>query len=155
MRIFRFFCPLFHPDNRFSHQKVWPFQIKAVPLYPLEPAKPLHDAQMCGSFYFYTMSNRIPFQKPYTSAHDLVSLLQSHGLTITDGTKAEQYLEFIGYYRLSAYMYPLLQMPKEQHRYKPNNDMKSKIDALLSAYPSIDTAAMGFPRGWENEPLWQ
>jgi len=21
---------------------------------PLEPAKPLHDAQMCGSFYFYT-----------------------------------------------------------------------------------------------------
>ncbi|MBQ6204596.1 MAG: Abi family protein [Prevotella sp.] len=170
------------------------------------------------------MSSRIPFQKPYTSAHDLVSLLQSRGLTITDGTKAEQYLEYIGYYRLSAYMYPLLQMPKEQHRYKPNttfeswltivtltrnscchharvwnkqntirpmipnrmtgnwitlptdalriyfnlciikyflniispnNDMKSKMDALLSAYPSIDTAAMGFPRGWENEPLWQ
>ena len=193
-------------------------------MHPLEPAKPLHDAQMCGSFYFYTMSSRIPFQKPYTSAHDLVSLLQSRGLTITDGTKAEQYLEYIGYYRLSAYMYPLLQMPKEQHRYKPNttfeswltivtltrnscchharvwnkqntirpmipnrmtgnwitlptdalriyfnlciikyflniispnNDMKSKMDALLSAYPSIDTAAMGFPRGWENEPLWQ
>ncbi|MBR1500268.1 MAG: Abi family protein, partial [Bacteroidaceae bacterium] len=36
----------------------------------------------------------------------------------------------------------------------PNNDMKAKIDALLSAYPSIDTSAMGFPRGWENEPLW-
>ena len=193
-------------------------------MHPLEPAKPLHDAQMCGSFYFYTMSSRIPFQKPNTSAHDLVSLLQSRGLTITDGTKAEQYLEYIGYYRLSAYMYPLLQMPKEQHRYKPNttfeswltivtltrnscchharvwnkqntirpmipnrmtgnwitlptdalriyfnlciikyflniispnNDMKSKMDALLSAYPSIDTAAMGFPRGWENEPLWQ
>ena len=37
----------------------------------------------------------------------------------------------------------------------PNNDMKDKIDTLLSAYPSIDTSAMGFPRGWENEPLWQ
>jgi len=37
----------------------------------------------------------------------------------------------------------------------PNNDMKSKIDTLLSVYPSIDTAAMGFSRGWENEPLWQ
>jgi abortive infection bacteriophage resistance protein len=37
----------------------------------------------------------------------------------------------------------------------PNNDMKAKIDALLSAYPSIDTSAMGFPHGWENEPLWQ
>ena len=37
----------------------------------------------------------------------------------------------------------------------PNNDMKAKVDALLSAYPSIDIAAMGFPHGWENEPLWQ
>jgi hypothetical protein len=87
---------------------------------PLEPAKPLNDAQMCGSFYFYTMSNRVPFQKSYTNAHDLVRLLQSRGLTVTDTAKAESYLEYIGYYRLSAYMYPLLQMPKNQHRYKPN-----------------------------------
>ena len=75
---------------------------------------------MCGSFYFYTMSNRIPFQKPYTNAHNLVCLLQSRGLTVADTVKAESYLEYIGYYRLSAYMYPLLQMPKEQHRYKPD-----------------------------------
>ena len=37
----------------------------------------------------------------------------------------------------------------------PNNDMKAKVDALLSAYPSIDVTAMGFPRVWESEPLWQ
>ena len=37
----------------------------------------------------------------------------------------------------------------------PNNDMKAKVDALLAAYPSIDVTAMGFPRGWENEPLWR
>ena len=37
----------------------------------------------------------------------------------------------------------------------PNNDMKAKIDALLSSYTSIDINAMGFPRGWESEPLWQ
>ena len=96
----------------------------------LEPAKPLNDAQMCGSFYFYTMSNRIPFQKTYTNAHDLVSLLQSRGLTITDIAKAEQYLEFIGYYRLSAYMYPLLQIPKEQHHYKPN----TTFDQVMMLY---------------------
>ena len=36
----------------------------------------------------------------------------------------------------------------------PQNDMQAKIDALLAAYPSIDVAAMGVPRGWENEPLW-
>jgi len=37
----------------------------------------------------------------------------------------------------------------------PNNDMKAKVDALLSVFPSIDVTAMGFPRGWESEPLWQ
>ena len=37
----------------------------------------------------------------------------------------------------------------------PNNDMKAKIDALLADYPSIDINAMGFPNGWENEPLWK
>ena len=37
----------------------------------------------------------------------------------------------------------------------PNNDMKAKIDALLANYPFIDTNAMGFLRGWENETLWQ
>ena len=104
--------------------------IKSSTFAPLEPAKPLNDAQMCGSFYFYTMSNRIPFPKPYTSAHDLVSLLQSRGLTIADTAKTERYLEFIGYYRLSAYMYPLLQMPKEQHRYKPN----TTFDQVMMLY---------------------
>lgn len=36
----------------------------------------------------------------------------------------------------------------------PQNDMKAKLDALLAAFPSIDIAAMGFPLGWQNEPLW-
>ena len=46
-------------------------------------------------------------------------LLQSRGLSIIDTTNAEHYLMHIGYYRLSAYMYPLLQVPKAQHIYKP------------------------------------
>ena len=104
-------------------------QTKSSTFALLEPAKPLHDAQMCGSFYFYTMS-RIPFQKTYTNAHDLVGLLQLRGLTINDPAKAEGYLEFIGYYRLSAYMYPLLQMPKELHRFKPN----TSFDQVMTLY---------------------
>lgn len=36
----------------------------------------------------------------------------------------------------------------------PHNDMKAKIDTLLAAYPNIDVTAMGFPHGWETEPLW-
>ena len=37
----------------------------------------------------------------------------------------------------------------------PNNDMKAKIDTLLSEYPNIDITAMGFPHNWDHEPLWQ
>ena len=39
-------------------------------------------------------------------------------MEITDEEKAQHYLSHIGYYRLSAYMYPLLSIPKEQHLFK-------------------------------------
>ena len=35
-------------------EKTQTHKVVFVPLHPLEPAKPLNDAQMCGSFYFYT-----------------------------------------------------------------------------------------------------
>ena len=65
------------------------------------------------------MTERIPFGKHYTEEQTLITLLQSRGLSITDVNKANHYLTHIGYYRLSAYMYPLLRVPKEQHIYKP------------------------------------
>ncbi len=37
----------------------------------------------------------------------------------------------------------------------PDNDFKGKLTALLLLYPDIDIQAMGFPLGWETEPLWQ
>ncbi|MBQ0128657.1 MAG: Abi family protein [bacterium] len=64
------------------------------------------------------MANPIPFHKQYTNPRELVALLQSRGLVISDPIKAERLINHIGYYRLSAYMYPLLQMPKNQHLYK-------------------------------------
>ena len=36
----------------------------------------------------------------------------------------------------------------------PNNDMLEKMQTLFSNYPEIDLAALGFPNGWESEPLW-
>lgn len=72
----------------------------------------------------------IPFGKGYAQTQDLVSLLQSRGLSISDTAKAEHYLERIGYYRLSAYMYPLLRMPKEQHIYKHN----ATFDKVMMLY---------------------
>ena len=37
----------------------------------------------------------------------------------------------------------------------PNNDMLHKMNHLFARFPEIDKAALGFPKGWENEPLWK
>ena len=60
----------------------------------------------------------VPFTKTYTSTQDLIKLLQLRGLQITDTLKAQRYLQSIGYYRLSGYMYPFLEQPKKVHLYK-------------------------------------
>lgn len=65
------------------------------------------------------MASTVPFVKRYTSPEELVALLRGRGLGIADARKAAHYLAHIGYYRLSAYMYPLLAQPKALHRYKP------------------------------------
>lgn len=36
----------------------------------------------------------------------------------------------------------------------PGNSIMLRFKELLSEYPNIDVAAMGFPDNWENEPLW-
>ena len=62
---------------------------------------------------------RLPhFMKHYMTEADLMVLLKSRGLVISDEAKAVRYLESIGYYRLSAYMYPFLKVPKETHQYR-------------------------------------
>ena len=65
-------------------------------LHHIEPTKPLNDAQMCGSFFYMTtMTTRIPFPKGYKDSHDLVQLLLSRGLSISNHTKAEHYLKLL------------------------------------------------------------
>lgn len=36
----------------------------------------------------------------------------------------------------------------------PNNDLLNKMKRLFDDYPEIDLNALGFPKGWETEPLW-
>ena len=64
------------------------------------------------------MATKIPFIKTYSTPQELVQLLKTRGMEITDEEKAQHYLSHIGYYRLSAYMYPLLSIPKEQNLFK-------------------------------------
>jgi len=61
---------------------------------------------------------KVHFNKTYKNPDELVKLLQSRGLNIMDKNRAERYIESIGYYRLSAYMYPLLEIPKSNHLFK-------------------------------------
>ena len=74
------------------------------------------------------MPNRISYNKPYKSAKDLVQLLQTRGLIINNLNRAENYIRHIGYYRLSAYMYPHLEDPKERHIYKNNKTFQNILD---------------------------
>ena len=61
----------------------------------------------------------VPYSKPAKSPADLVQQLKQRGLAIADEARAERYIDNIGYYRLSAYMYPYLAEPKTAHQYKP------------------------------------
>ena len=81
-------------------------------------------SQRCSNvrvvFLLAHMTTTTPFSKTCSNPHDLVVLLQSRGLSIMYSPTAEHYLMHIGYYRLSAYMYPLLRTPKDLHIYKSN-----------------------------------
>ena len=72
----------------------------------------------CAGLFLFIDMARINFTKTYSNSADLVKLLKSRGMEVDDEHKAEYYLENIGYYRLSAYMYPLLKSPKTLHQYK-------------------------------------
>jgi len=52
------------------------------------------------------------------------------------------------YYRICMIKYLLFTV-------LPNNKFTQKLKLLLAEYPTIDIQAMGFPVGWENEPLWK
>jgi abortive infection bacteriophage resistance protein len=58
------------------------------------------------------------YTKACTLPQDLIPLLQRRGLSILDEQQVFSYLTNIGYYRLSAYCYPLLKDPKTDHLYK-------------------------------------
>ena len=70
------------------------------------------------------------YLKQYKSPSDLINLLKSRGLVIYNDSKAINYIKRIGYYRLSAYFYPLLKNPKSLHSFKES----STFDKALMIY---------------------
>ena len=69
----------------------------------------------------------VNFDKPYTAPTSIVRLLCERGLEITDKNKAQHYIEHIGYYRLSAYLYPMLTEPKSNHCFKPQSTFSNAM----------------------------
>lgn len=71
---------------------------------------------------------KISYSKTCTLPKDLIPLLKKRGLFIADEQRAISYLANIGYFRLSAYLYPLLDTPKENHIYKSDATFNMALD---------------------------
>jgi len=69
------------------------------------------------------------YRKQPQSSAALIELLKSRNLLIPDEGRATRYLESIGYYRLSGYMYPL-QIPDRSHRFVEG----TSFDDVVNAY---------------------
>lgn len=70
------------------------------------------------------------YTKRYSSPAELLAILQGRGLDCSGTKDAEKVLRSIGYYRLSGYLYPFLQIPKSEHIYKKG----STLSRALSLY---------------------
>jgi abortive infection bacteriophage resistance protein len=71
---------------------------------------------------------KVNYTKICKLPQDLISLLKQRGLVIFDEQKAISYLSNIGYFRLSAYFYPLLREPKTEHLYKNDATFDKALD---------------------------
>ena len=70
----------------------------------------------------------VQYEKKFSCSSDIVALLLSRGLAIDDIKIAEKYIDRVGYYRLSGYLYPLLRFPKENHCFKRGSEFKNAIN---------------------------
>lgn len=66
------------------------------------------------------------YTKPYLTVPQQRVLLESRGMVIPDAPKADEYLQRIGYYRLSAYWYPFRKVVQQQDgSYALGNEFKA------------------------------
>jgi hypothetical protein len=94
-------------------------------LQRVEPAKPLNEAQIGGSFYLLKMysSDILQFQ----TIEEIILMLEKQGLLI-DKTNARKQFQRIGYFRLRSYLYPLLDTPKSLGLFKPGATFEQAME---------------------------
>jgi abortive infection bacteriophage resistance protein len=98
----------------------------AVSLQHQYPPSLLTMLKSAGRFILRFMGTK--YTKKCTLPQELVTLLKSRGLAIHDEQKAINYLTNIGYFRLSAYLYPLLKDPKKEHFYKDGTSFSMALE---------------------------
>lgn len=74
------------------------------------------------------MGNLTTFSKKYSTPKELVDILAERGLEFDDRSRAEAYIKRIGYYRFSAYSYPLLKTPKTLQQFKEGSSFDLALD---------------------------
>ncbi len=73
---------------------------------------------------------RTVYTKPPLSYEDQLNKLIERGLIVENPEKAIHLLSTLSYYRLSGYLYPMLEDPKDNHNFKPG----SKFDNAFKLY---------------------
>ncbi len=87
------------------------------------------DQRAQGELFFdLNFMPRVPYSKPPLTFHEQLQQLKDRGLVIEKDSKCLFLLETISYYRLSGYWYPMLQMPKSDHVFKPNSSFNASFN---------------------------
>ena len=76
---------------------------------------------------------RVPFQKSALNIAAQLALLQQRGMIIADPARAEHYLRFIGYYRLSGYWFPFQYRDGSMAHddFRPGTDFETVLDRYV------------------------
>lgn len=71
----------------------------------------------------------VPYSKPYATYAEQVTILRSRGFICADDAAAIELLKTVGYYRLSAYVYPFRELlpPGDQQQQSPTHFRSEQI----------------------------
>ena len=76
-------------------------------------------------FYFIAFPILKLYAKIPLTYQEQLDLLKERGLIVENEEKALHLLETLSYYRISGYLYPQLQIPKEDHKFKERSYFES------------------------------
>jgi abortive infection bacteriophage resistance protein len=71
---------------------------------------------------------KAPYSKPALSYAGQLQQIKHRGLQVGNEARALHLLEYVSYFRLSGYWYPMLAIPKENHIFKPDSTFENAFE---------------------------